>query len=158
MIRDKQIEEMAKAICSEYDCVIPCRRCDYYEYANCRDVKSAAKLYDAGYRKASDVAEEIFEEIERSIFRLETPYQTLHCIPDGLIAELKKKYIGKDTNVSTKESEVAKRREVSENNTVRCFHPSVTESQREAKRREDIEKSPVDCLTPSVTDSKGDTE
>ena len=56
------------------------------------------------------------------------------------------------------ESEVAKRREVSENNTVRCFHPSVTESQREAERREDIEKSPVDSLTPSVTDSKGDTE
>ena len=42
--------------------------------------------------KASDVAEEIFAEIERSIFRLETPYQTLYCIDDGFIAELKKKY------------------------------------------------------------------
>ena len=41
---------------------------------------------------ASDVAEEIFAEIERSIFRLETPYQTLYCIDDGFIAELKKKY------------------------------------------------------------------
>jgi hypothetical protein len=44
-----------------------------------------------------EVAREIFEEIERSIFGIETPYQTLHCIPEGYLAELKKKY--------TKESE-----------------------------------------------------
>ena len=55
MSRDKQIEEMAKEICSEYDCVIPCQSCAYYGYADCRDVKSAEKLYNAGYRKASDV-------------------------------------------------------------------------------------------------------
>lgn len=92
MSRDKQIAEMAKEICSEYDCVIPCQSCAYYGYENCRDVKSAEKLYYAGYRKSEDVAEEIFAEIERSIFRLETPYQTLYCIDDGFIAELKKKY------------------------------------------------------------------
>lgn len=55
----KQIEEMAKEICSEYDCVIPCQSCAYYAYANCRDVKSAEKLYTAGYRKASEVALEV---------------------------------------------------------------------------------------------------
>lgn len=54
MSRDKQIAEMAKEICSEYDCVIPCQSCAYYGYANCRDVKSAEKLYIAGYRKQSE--------------------------------------------------------------------------------------------------------
>ena len=54
MSREKQIEEMAREICSEYDCVIPCQSCAYYGYANCRDVKSAEKLYNAGYRKQSD--------------------------------------------------------------------------------------------------------
>ena len=67
---------------------------------------TAEKLTAKGYRKVdsvtfmggiveqmrADVAEEIFAEIERSIFRLETPYQTLYCIDDGFIAELKKKY------------------------------------------------------------------
>ena len=38
------------------------------------------------------VAREIFEEIERSVYKLETPYQVLHCIPTGYLAELKKKY------------------------------------------------------------------
>lgn len=36
--------------------------------------------------------EKIFEEIERSIYKLETPYQVLNCIPTGYLAELKKKY------------------------------------------------------------------
>ena len=62
---DKQIEEMAKEICSEYDCVIPCQSCAYYGYENCRDVKSAEKLYTAGYRKSEEVAREIFEEIDK---------------------------------------------------------------------------------------------
>ena len=66
-MRDKQIEEMANEICSEYDCVIPCQNCAYYGYANCRDVKSAEKLYTAGYRKSTDLAREIFEEIEEGI-------------------------------------------------------------------------------------------
>ena len=92
MSRDKQIDEMAKEIYSEYDCVIPCQSCAYYRYANCRDVKSAEKLYNAGYRKSTEVAEEIFGEIEKFI----SPYRY------PIIAELKKKYIGKDTNVNTK--------------------------------------------------------
>ena len=63
MSKEKQIEEMAKVIDSEYDCIIPCKECPYYNYTNCTDVKSAIKLYNAGYRKQSDVVREIFEEI-----------------------------------------------------------------------------------------------
>ena len=40
----------------------------------------------------AEVAREIFAEIERSIFEIETPYQVLQCLPHGYIAELKKKY------------------------------------------------------------------
>jgi hypothetical protein len=39
-----------------------------------------------------DEVAKIFEEIERNIFKFETPYQTLHCIPSGFIEELKEKY------------------------------------------------------------------
>ena len=104
MNRDKQIEEMAKEICSEYDCIIPCHSCAYYECANCRDTKSAVKLYNAGYRKASDVAREIFEDIEKHSEvalmngHIETP---ILCIGFGVFAELKKKYLGEDINVTT---------------------------------------------------------
>lgn len=104
MSRDKQIEEMAREICSEYDCIIPCQSCAYYGYANCRDVKSAEKLFAAGYRKSTDLAEEIFAEIEKCSEvalmngHIETP---ILCIGFGVLAELKKKYIGKDTNVLT---------------------------------------------------------
>ena len=148
MSREKQIEKMAKAVCELYKDFGSCEACDAeldIDGEPCIHECFAKAFYNAGYRKASDVAEEIFAEIERSIFRLETPYQTLYCIDDGFIAELKKKY-----------TDVAERREVSENNTVRCFHPSVTESQREAERRKGVENSPVDCSTPSVTDQKGE--
>ena len=102
MSRDKQIEEMAKAICSEYDCVIPCQSCAYYAYANCRDVKSAEKLYNAGYRKSTDVAEEIFAEISKAsadwgcycISAFKWGYVTSDV--NRTLAELKKKYIGED--------------------------------------------------------------
>ena len=136
---------------------------------------TAEKLTAKGYRKVdsvtfmggiveqmrADVAEEIFAEIEKSIadieYRQYTPNPVtvedlknqanwlLHEVVPKTLAELKKKY-----------TEVAERREVSENNTVRCFHPSVTESQREAERRKGVENSPVDCSTPSVTDQKGE--
>ena len=64
MSRDKQIEEMAKLICStcqrELD---PCSG-----EKPCRSaIAESNDLYNAGYRKASDVAREIFEEIEEEI-------------------------------------------------------------------------------------------
>ena len=50
---------------------------------DCRCVKQAEALYNAGYRKASEVAEEIFAEIEEHIM-LE--------FNEVAYAELKKKY------------------------------------------------------------------
>lgn len=94
--KEKEIEEMSREICSEYDCVIPCQSCGYYGYANCRDVKSAEKLYNAGYRKAS----EIFEEIEKLMNKLDKRH--IACgnpkqawgVRSAMteLAELKKKY------------------------------------------------------------------
>jgi hypothetical protein len=54
------IEEMAKAIvvnCGE------CYTCKYYDKLHCADLLSAEGLYNAGYRKESDTAREIFEKI-----------------------------------------------------------------------------------------------
>lgn len=115
--KEKEIEEMSREICSEYDCVIPCQSCGYYGYANCRDVQSAEKLYNAGYRKASDVFEEIEREIKLALVsnhkakrdHLEKHYYCLHSEflsavqgkidalrgIEAFIAELKKKYINK---------------------------------------------------------------
>ena len=100
--KEKEIEEMSREICSEYDCVIPCQSCGYYGYANCRDVKSAEKLYIAGYRKASDVAREIFEEIRAessycvaSQNGVEIYHTKLYNISAIKLDELKKKYINK---------------------------------------------------------------
>ena len=65
-MRDKQIEEMANVI-NEMDEI----NAHYYDqymqeceaFANAGEIAQA--LYNAGYRKASEVAREIFEEIER---------------------------------------------------------------------------------------------
>lgn len=64
MSRDKQteIEEMAKIICLSYG-KGECREC--YDYEDCQVTSEAERLYNAGYRKSTDVAEEIFAEIER---------------------------------------------------------------------------------------------
>lgn len=40
----------------------------------------------------AEVASEIFEEIERNIYVIETPYQKVPCLPYGYLTELKKKY------------------------------------------------------------------
>lgn len=40
----------------------------------------------------AEVASEIFEEIERNIYVIETPYQKVPCLPYGFLTELKKKY------------------------------------------------------------------
>ena len=90
--KDEQIEEMAKDLC---EC--------YVDYGtDTIDVKATAeKLTIKGYRKASDVAREIFEEIEE-VFRQHTDggyYLNNAWIPEYLdpytqdaVAKLKKKY------------------------------------------------------------------
>ena len=96
--RDKQIEEMARIMCNCYDsgdCKMHGNSCDL----KCISGFNALGLYNAGYRKASDVAEEIFAEIERGECKLSD------FVSKSYLAELKKKYIGEDTNVTTKETE-----------------------------------------------------
>lgn len=60
MSRDKQIEEMAK----DLEDVCENRGCNYENGIRDCDKCRAEWLYELGYRKASDVAREIFEEIE----------------------------------------------------------------------------------------------
>ncbi len=87
MSRDKQIEEMAKIICGSHNngaCVFNHEPCDLECSAN----GEAKKLYDSGYRKASEVAREIFEEVERVVnFAL-----CVDITEWSAFAELKKKY------------------------------------------------------------------
>ena len=103
-MRDKQIDEMTKVIA---------RRSKAFRNPNIAFMttaeKTAESLYNAGYRKASDVAREIFEEIEQRIggleYRANTTRKTvkveelkaqvnwvLHEVVPNTIAELKKKY------------------------------------------------------------------
>lgn len=89
MNRDKQIEEMQLVMLNAI----------YLRYYNTSDVKAnnekeflkqAKALYEAGYRKASDVAREIFEEIEENI--LGSHYLKSYEWNAEAYEELKKKY------------------------------------------------------------------
>ena len=104
MTKEKQIEEMARAINvadHEY-CNGKCIGCEHksmrIEDCACVDIAIAKGLYDAGYRKTSDIAREIFEEIR-------TQMREKVAINEGMAktfpydadfykgsAELKKKY------------------------------------------------------------------
>lgn len=102
MSRDRQIEEMAKIInkpcfeimneagATDRDCPFPygCEEC------------TATNLYNAGYRKASEVAREIFAEVANAWANSWTESEFL-----AMLKKLKKKYIGKDTNVTTNTEE-----------------------------------------------------
>lgn len=66
MSRDKQLEEMANITCLCNACgICECdgEPCDL----DCSEGKAMERLYNAGYRKASEVASEIFAEIETSL-------------------------------------------------------------------------------------------
>lgn len=83
----KQIEEMARKIGELYK--DPPQDIPKY------DLNIATYLYDAGYRKQSEVAREIFEEIDRFIHKV---LNDEHYIMGDMcwdVAELKKKYIEK---------------------------------------------------------------
>lgn len=109
MQMDNQIQEMAKDMCEYYyegTCYQDKKPCDL----RCESMTDAQYLYAKGYRKASEVASGIFEEIEKSIATIKytvdsprythIPVETMvevcnwilqDCIPKRL-AELKKKY------------------------------------------------------------------
>lgn len=107
MTSDKQIEEMYKDV---YEAINHNRVIDVTHdcYIDVNTIGLTKELYDDGYRKASDVAREIFEEIEYSMSLFEDDddgYLLKKCEFEFFMRELKKKYIGEDTNVPTKESE-----------------------------------------------------
>ena len=97
MDREKQIEEMceiiASMICEVYNPLCDenkphtCSRC----YANSTKIGDFAEmLYNAGYRKQSDVAKEIFDDIkEKLIFNT----YGIATISNKTFCELKKKYM-----------------------------------------------------------------
>ncbi len=63
MSRDKQIEEMAKGICDIQCNGLKCNECD----TCCEYRMQAIALYNAGYRKKSDVAREIFVDVMEAV-------------------------------------------------------------------------------------------
>ena len=87
MSRDKQISEMAKDLC---EC--------YVDYdSGTIDIKSTSeRLFAKNYRKQSDVAREIFEEIEKTAMSKIDTDLSIAVLNDTYyieaIDELKKKY------------------------------------------------------------------
>lgn len=51
MDKQKQIEEMAKVICTHIN---PCKNCTEYDFGYCKFLGWCEKLYNAGYRKISE--------------------------------------------------------------------------------------------------------
>ena len=107
---DKQIEEMAYDVCNSSHCTVEEWQCCSVCAGLCEKAKRISeKLTAKGYRKASEVAREIFAEIEKSIADLEYQANTsrktvkveelkaqvnwvLHEVVPKTLAELKKKY------------------------------------------------------------------
>lgn len=96
MSREKQIEEMAKVL----------KGMDRLDEAKFGFYESYARaIYNAGYRKSTDLAEEIFAEIGKILRRFDeiaerdkSEYGELIVGDIGCaIADLKKKYFGEDT-------------------------------------------------------------
>ena len=84
-LHNKQIEEMAKDL----------RTLDTLQYNPNYTVnyQRAVGLHSLGYRKSTDVAEEIFAEIEFEIHQLDFDREETRAIAiEGIIAKLKKKY------------------------------------------------------------------
>ena len=95
-LKEKQIEEMANDIFEN------CNTGLFYT-----EVERIARfVIEKGYRKSTEVAEEIFAEIEKYLVTGSTLYgQPIRSIAVGTFARLKKKYIGKDKMREPKECE-----------------------------------------------------
>ena len=94
MDKNKQIEEMANIMRdTENVCqATQCPNCNYQncDYTICIHMLAAETIYNAGYRKAS----EIFEQIEKHFVTGCTFYgQAIHSIGVGTFAKLKKEYV-----------------------------------------------------------------
>lgn len=96
MTEDKKIEEMAKAVCPLIEEYGSCEKCDSeldMDDEKCIYKIMAELFINADYRKASEVAEDIIRMLRAAGIN-EWRYP--------IVAEIKKKYMGKDTNVLTK--------------------------------------------------------
>ncbi len=92
---EKQIEEMAKGLATARNCICigsekPCNECNWRE--GCYFIECCKALTDRGYRKASEVAAEIFAEIDKIAYKLMN--SPLYSIGDTIfdLEELKNKY------------------------------------------------------------------
>ena len=89
MSREKQIEEMTKILCRDYsmgECMVDSFDC---LEGHCSKRERIEALYNAGYQKSTDVAEEIFAEIDELL----SPYGSyIKTIDIHEYIELKKKY------------------------------------------------------------------
>ena len=98
MCHNEQIEEIAKIICGKTS---GCENC-MFNYNTCFEHKDAEEIYNAGYRKVSDIVNEIFEEISKASADWET--QCMGSYKQGIkwgylttdvsktLAELKEKF------------------------------------------------------------------
>ena len=66
-----EIDQMAKIILDANCARKPCRECKYDpdEVGMCMRMLEAEALYNSGYRKASDVAREIFEAVDKLLWQ-----------------------------------------------------------------------------------------
>jgi hypothetical protein len=102
MSREERIEAMAKDICPLYKEYGSCEKCDAeidIDDAPCI-YKCMAKLFiENNYCKASEIFEEIEKVFGVDLWLGSTPWKYADY------ERLKKKYIGKDTNVTTNTEE-----------------------------------------------------
>ena len=89
MDKEKQIEEIVKVMCGGCPDNKECMYCLYADWYN------AEALYNAGYRKQSEVTREIFEEIKDCMSCFEDDddgYLLKKCEFEFFMRELEKKY------------------------------------------------------------------
>jgi hypothetical protein len=94
---NKQIDEMAITLCEDYG---KCNKCTLSnpECENpCMIKEDCERLYNQGYRKASDVAREIFDDLAKAGITTKVIFYGL-TIWDKTDAycEIKKKYLGSE--------------------------------------------------------------
>lgn len=79
MSKEKQIDEIAKLICTYPQCV-NYNKIGGCKIAECQTVDIAEKLFEQGYRKASSVALEVIGEVEEIINK----FYNKHCFKSDL--------------------------------------------------------------------------
>ena len=90
---EKQIEELARSFCG-LSKTLKCSECSY----ECYQKEYARKAFEAGYRKASEVAREIIQDIVNPIWRAyqnsesETTSLLAAFICECITTKIKKKY------------------------------------------------------------------